>query len=366
MAKRHVRRRRRPAAFMEPPDAARAVNLQYVSDILPGIRRRRAGSGFSYTGPDGLPVRDRPTLKRIRALAIPPAWTDVWICPVPDGHLQATGRDAKGRKQYRYHRRWHAVRDETKYERMQLFASTLPRIREQVQQDLARPGLPREKVLAIIVGLLETTFIRVGNEEYARQNNSFGLTTLRTRHVKVEGGAVHFRFPGKSGKKHAVRISDRRLAQLVRRLRDLPGQELFQYLDDNGEPQPINSSDVNRYLRDIAGQEFTAKDFRTWYGTLLAARHLAGRPEITIGVPGRSAMLEATREVAVHLGNTPGICRKCYIHPAVLEAHQNEELYQLWLAECSRDGDRSELTAEEATLLRFLQAAQPLLLPAQH
>jgi DNA topoisomerase-1 len=350
---------------MEPAEAARAADLRHVNDGQPGIRRRGTGRGFSYVGPDGRPVRDRETLIRIRALAVPPAWAEVWICTTPNGHLQATGRDARGRKQYRYHPRWRTVRDETKFERMQLFGGTLPRIRDRVQEDLDLPGLPRNKVLAIIVSLLETTFIRVGNEEYARSNGSFGLTTLLNRHVQDDGPALRFRFPGKSGKNHAIRVTDRRLVRLVKRCRELPGQDLFQYLDESGEPQPITSSDVNDYLREISGQEFTAKDFRTWAGSLLAARHLAGLEPLELGVHGKSEMLQAAELVASHLGNTPSICRKCYIHPAVLEAHQDEALYQLWLVEQARDGAESQLTEEEAALLRFLAAAQSVTPSAQ-
>jgi DNA topoisomerase-1 len=344
--------------FMEPAETARAVALRYVSDSLPGIRRHRSGKGFFYTRSDGSRVTDRPTLTRIRALAVPPAWKEVWICPSPNGHLQATGRDAKGRKQYRYHARWRAVRDENKYERLQLFGECLPRIRARVEEDLARTGLPREKVLATIVRLLETTFIRIGNEEYVRSNGSFGLTTLRNRHVRVEGSSIRFRFPGKSGKPHAVRLTDRQLARLVKRLRDLPGQELFQYLDEAGEPQPVDSADVNDYLREISDQEFTAKDFRTWAGTLLAARHLALLEPLALGAHGKTAAVEAAKHVAEHLGNTPAICRKCYIHPAVLQAHLDEDLNQIW-RDCQEAGgpEAAGLTAEESALIRFLAAA---------
>ena len=346
--------------LLNPAQAARAVSLRYVSDTMPGIRRNRSGRGFSYEKPDGTLVKDAETLARIRTLAIPPAWTDVWICPSPNGHLQATGRDARRRKQYRYHKRWREVRDEAKYGRLELFGETLPRIRARVQEDLDRSGLPREKVLATIVRLLESTFIRVGNEEYARNNGSFGLTTLRNRHVQVNGSSIKFRFPGKSGKNHAIRLTDRRLARLVKRCRDLPGQELFQYLDETGEPQPVNSSDVNDYLREISGEEFTAKDFRTWAGTLLAARHLAALEPLELGAHGKSAVVSAAQMVAEHLGNTPAICRKCYIHPAVLNAHLDEDLYQVWLAQQNRNGKESgALSPEEKVLLKFLTAATP-------
>jgi len=340
---------RQPGPFAEPSEAAKAASLRYVNAASPGIRRRRSGTGFCYFAADGALIRDRATLARIRALAIPPAWQQVWICALSEGHLQATGRDARGRKQYRYHPRWRLVREETKYERLQLFGATLPRIRSRVRRDLALPGLPRDKVLASIVRLLETSFIRVGNEEYARANKSFGLTTLRDRHVEISGSSLRFRFQGKSGKAHMVDVSDRRLARLVRRCRELPGQDLFQYLDDEGEPRPIDSGAVNEYLRTIAGQDFTAKDFRTWAGTLLAARMLStGDP------PG---VVETAKAVAEQLGNTAAICRKCYIHPAVLAAHQNPELRELWVRLASGQGRRRGLSREESALLAFLRAS---------
>jgi DNA topoisomerase I len=342
---------------LEPGDAARAASLRYGSDRRPGIRRLRSGGGFRYLTPEGGPVRDRATLKRIRALAVPPAWTDVWISPVANSHLQATGRDGRGRKQYRYHRRWREVRDETKYGRMVLFGSTLPRIRARVKDDLARPGLPREKLLAMIVRLLETTLVRVGNEEYARANGSFGLTTLRGRHVEIEGTSVRLTFRGKGGKTHTVQVSDRRLARLVKRCRELPGQELFQYLDEAGNPQPIDSADVNQYLRDISGEDFSAKDFRTWGGTLAAARALLdsrGRSGARHGA--KCTAKDAVERVARELGNTPAVCRKSYIHPAVLGAYQDPVLRGLWDAK----GDPSApagVSPEEARLLRFLATA---------
>ena len=343
---------RQPGPFAQPSEAAKAASLRYVNDAGSGIRRRRSGKGFSYSLPDGSPLRDRLVLTRIRALAIPPAWEQVWICPLGEGHLQATGRDARGRKQYRYHPRWRRVRDETKYERMLLFGRALPRIRSRLRRDLALPGLPREKVLATIVRLLETSFIRIGNEEYARSNRSFGLTTLRNRHVEISGSTLRFRFQGKSGKSHTVDVADRRIAGLVRRCRDLPGQDLFQYLDESGDPQPIDSGAVNDYLRDISGQEFTAKDFRTWAGTLLAARRLFAREE-------RPTILETAKAVAEDLGNTPAICRKCYIHPAVLSAHQNDQLFDLWGRLREETPSRRGLNKEESALLAFLRAAPP-------
>jgi DNA topoisomerase-1 len=341
---------------VEPAEAARSAALRYVSDDRPGIRRRRSGQGFSYVGPDGRRVSDRATLVRIRALAVPPAWTEVWISPLADGHLQATGRDARRRKQYRYHARWRAVRDETKYGRMLLFGSTLPRIRARVKDDLALPGLPRNKLLAMIVRLLETTFIRVGNAEYAKANGSFGLTTLRGRHVEIEGARVRLNFRGKGGKTHTVQVSDRRLARLVKRCKDLPGQELFQYLDEQGEPQPIDSADVNEYLRLIAGEDFTAKDFRTWAGTLVAARGLMTSVGPDWKGQAKSAVAETIAAVARELGNTAAVCRKSYIHPAVLGAHQDPVLRELWTKGADR-APKAGLTLEESALLCYLEAA---------
>jgi len=279
----------------------------------------------------------------------------VWICPHEDGHLQATGRDARGRKQYRYHRRWHEVRDETKYGRLFHFGSSLSQIRARVDEDLSLPGLPREKVLATIVRLLETTLIRVGNEEYARANGSFGLTTMLEHHVKVEGAKLNFRFSGKSGKSHTIQVIDRRLARLVKRIQDLPGQDLFQYLDDTEEPQPVSSADVNEYLRLIAGQDFTAKDFRTWAGTVLAACYLAGSGAFADGEDTpKSVVTSAVESVAKQLGNTPAICRKCYIHPSVMAAYQDRKLFDRWLKENADVVTLPGLSPEESALLRFL------------
>ena len=349
-------RRARPRTGKPEPEAsARAASLRYVTDDKPGITRRRSGTGWSYRGPDGQLVRDRETLSRIRALVIPPAWTEVWICSLPNGHLQATGRDARKRKQYRYHKRWHAVRDETKYERMLLFGSVLPRIRARRDRDLELPGLPRDKLLAVILLLLEATLIRVGNDEYARTNRSFGLTTLKNRHVEIKGANIHFNFRGKGGKEHAIKVSDRRLARLVQRVRDLPGQDLFQYVDDEGKPQPINSADVNEYLRQIADEDFSAKDFRTWAGTLLAATQLTGSGGADDAALAKPIIARAVESVSRQLGNTPAICRKCYIHPSVLEAYQDRTLLARW--EESLDGAEEVpgLSREESALLRFLR-----------
>ncbi len=336
--------------------AAIAADLRHVSDDRPGITRRRSGRGFSYIAVDGSVVRDTASLRRIRALAVPPAWTNVWICPSPNGHIQATGRDARGRKQYRYHARWNEVRDATKYDRMVQFGGALPTIRARVDEDLARSGLPKEKVLAIIISLLEATVIRVGNEEYARENHSYGLTTMQNRHIAIDGSQMRFRFRGKSGKVHDISLSDRRLARMVQRCRDLPGQDLFQYRDDAGESQPIDSADVNEYLRCIAEQDFTAKDFRTWAGTLLAAEQLVPLRPADPAVPSKEVLVAAIAVVAERLGNTPAVCRKCYIHPAILNAYQDEAEFDRWIA-VSKSGDAPErLSASEAALLRFLRA----------
>jgi len=301
--------------------SARAASLRYSTDARPGIVRRGAGRGFSYRRPDGELVDDPAVIARIRALAIPPAWTDVWICPDPAGHLQATGRDAKGRKQYRYHERWRTGRDDAKFERLIDFARVLPRIRKRCDADLARPGMSREKVLAAVVRLLETTLIRVGNDEYARLNRSFGLTTLRNRHAKVTGTRVRFRFRGKSGREHQVGIRDRRLAAVVRRCQELPGQELFQWVDDDGETHDVASDDVNDYLREISGRDITAKDFRTWAGTVLAYRALRALAPGTDDRSSRRNVVEAVRFTSDRLGNTPAVARRSYVHPAILEAY---------------------------------------------
>ncbi len=306
--------------------SARAAGLRYVCDAAEGIRRRKGRSGFGYMRPDGSVVRDRETLERIRALAVPPAWRDVWICARGDGHLQATGKDARGRKQYRYHVRWREQRDESKYGRLPAFAKALPFIRRRVHQDLALPGLPRDKVLATVVRLLETTLIRVGNDEYARQNDSFGLTTLRERQVRVRGATLQFRFRGKSGVRHNIELSDRRLAKIVRRMQDLPGEELIQYVDDSGVTRRIESADVNAYLKRITGDEFTSKDFRTWAGTVLAVRALRQVKDFASQTQAKRNLAAAIESVARQLGNTTAVCRKCYVHPAVMDAYLDGSL----------------------------------------
>jgi len=309
------------AELDEPEEAARAAGLLYVGDDQPGIRRRRSGRGFTYLGPGGEPVTQPQRLRRIRSLAVPPAWTDVWICPNPRGHIQASGRDSRGRKQYRYHPRWREARDETKYGRMVDFARALPGLRRRVERDLAQPGLPESKVVATVVRLLDLSRIRVGNAEYARDNESYGLTTLKRRHVRVEGERVRFRFRGKSGKDHDVDVRDRRVAAVVRRCQELPGQQLFLYLDDAGEARRIQSSDVNDYLREVTGQDFTAKDFRTWSGTVLAAVELARLGVFENETEAKHRVVEAVRSVAGVLGNTQAVCRRCYVHPAVIDGY---------------------------------------------
>ena len=308
-------------AALDPSLAAHEAGLRYTSDDRPGFRRRRAGRGFTYLDTEGRAITDERELRRIRRLAIPPAWTEVWVSPDPRDHIQATGRDARRRKQYRYHERWRELRDETKYERMLDFAKALPRIRRRVARDMARPQLTRERVLATIVRLLETSLIRVGNDEYARHNSSYGLTTLREKHVRVVGSRVTFRFRGKSGKEHDVDVRDPRVARVIRRLQELPGQELFRYVDEDGEARTLDSADVNAYLREVSGDDITAKDFRTWAGTVQATRELHA---IGIAESARAAkrnITQAVKAVAARLGNTPAVCRRCYIHPAVVQAY---------------------------------------------
>jgi len=336
--------------------AAKAAKLRYVSDTRPGITRIKTRSGFAYRHPDGSKVTDEETLTRIRKLAIPPAYTDVWICPYENGHLQAVGRDARGRKQYRYHARWREVRDDEKYSKMLIFGQVLPRIRERVDQDLARPGMPREKVLAAIVRLLEGTLMRVGNEEYAKTNKSFGITTLRNRHAKVEGGHIRFDFRGKHGIEHHIDLQDRRLARIVRRCQDLPGQDLFQFLDGDGAPHSIESADVNDYLREISGEDITAKDFRTWAATNLAAIALHELEAFDSAAKAKKAIVQAVEAVSKMLGNTPAICRKCYIHPAIFDGYLDGSLVEALKrrAEETLAQPQPGLKAEEVAVLGFL------------
>jgi DNA topoisomerase-1 len=308
--------------------AARAAGLRYVSDARPGIRRIGSGKGFRYIAPNGRVIRDADEIRRIKSLAIPPAYRDVWICPDPNGHIQATARDARGRKQYRYHQAWREIRDAVKYDRMLAFAEMLPRIRESVDGDLESPGLSKRKVIAAVVRLLETTHIRIGNEEYSRVNRSFGLTTLRNRHVEVLGDGVRFHFRGKSGKEHKVRVHDRRLARIVRRCLEIPGLELFEYLDEEGRAHVVDSGDVNEYLREIASSDFSAKDFRTWAGTVTATKLLVARTPCRSEREAKREIQLALAAVASELGNTPAVCRKAYVHPVVLESYRTGLIYK--------------------------------------
>jgi DNA topoisomerase I len=343
-----------PEAVNDPVESAEAAGLRYVSDTMPGIRRRKSGAGFSYVAPDGKTIRNSAELARIRALAIPPAYTDVWICPTPNGHLQATGRDARGRKQYRYHQKWREVRDETKFGRILAFSETLPRLRKQVERDLGKAGLPREKVLATVVRLLDCTSIRIGNDEYARANRSFGLTTLQDRHVEISGANIRFEFKGKSGKSHQVSLSDRRLAKIVRRCQEIPGEDLFQYIDEEGTRQTITSGDVNDYLRDISGQDFTAKDFRTWSGTKLAVAALTAMGTCTSQREIKSNILRAIDSVAEQLNNTRAVCRKYYVHPSVLDAYTAGTMLDI-LQDETKGNLKTQLDAEESAVVWLLQ-----------
>lgn len=313
--------RARRSTVADAVQSAKFAGLVYVNDHAPGIRRLRNGRGFRYVTPQGRALRSRSDLDRIKRLAIPPAWEDVWICQNPDGHLQASGRDARGRKQYRYHPEWRKHRDDAKYEQMLAFAAALPALRRRIAKDLSAKGLSKERVVAAVVQLLEKTFIRVGNEEYARDNKSFGLTTMRNTHVRVSRSTLRFRFKGKAGKLHDITFDDSHLARIVRRCQELPGHELFGYVDDEGKVQDIGSADVNAYLRSATGQNFTAKSFRTWFGTVLAARALQEMPEFASDAHAKRNIGKAVEAVAGLLGNTPTICRKCYIHPAILDAY---------------------------------------------
>jgi DNA topoisomerase-1 len=344
--------------IVDPKDAAESAGLLYVSDEEPGIRRKKAGKGFSFVKPGGAKVVDEATLKRIRSLVIPPAWTDVWICAKPNGHLQATGRDAKGRKQYRYHPAFREVRESSKYEHMMEFAQGLPAIRKAVADHMSLRGLPREKVLATVVHLLETTLIRVGNSDYAKQNKSYGLTTLRDPHVQVDGAELRFQFKGKSGKTWRLQVKDRRVAKIVKACQDLPGQDLFQYLDENGERQTVTSADVNAYLKEITGRDITAKDFRTWAGTVLAAMALAEFESFDSEAKAKKNVRAAIERVSSQLGNTPTICRKCYVHPEVFTSYLEGSLL-LNIRDEVESELREELAGlrpEEAAVLTLLEA----------
>jgi DNA topoisomerase-1 len=335
---------------------AKAAGLRYVDDRSPGIRRRRTHSGFTYTDAGGDPVRDEAEIARIKALAIPPAYEDVWICPHPRGHLQATGRDARGRKQYRYHRQWREVRDANKYESTIAFAKALPALRARIAADLARTAMTRENVLASVVRMLETTLVRIGNENYARDNDSYGLTTLRARHVRIEGAKrIRLRFRGKSGVEHAVTIEDRRLAKTIKRCRDLPGETLFCFIDDEGETQPIASDDVNDYIREAIGDEFSAKNFRTWTATVACAVALEDIGPAATLAEAKEKLALAVSQTAKRLGNTSSVCRKAYIHPVVIETYL--DTLALKLPRASGKTKPNGLDAEERRVLRFLEKA---------
>ena len=335
--------------------AATEAGLRYISDNSPGYSRKENREHFKYLDSHGKPIGDEQRLLRIKRLAIPPAWTDVWICPSPSGHVQATGRDARRRKQYRYHDRWRELRDENKFDRLAEFARTLPKMRRRVAQDIRLPGLPRQKVLATVVRLLERTFIRVGNEEYARENKSFGLTTIKNRHVMVKGDHLRFRFRGKSGRQHEVAITDRRIAKIVSKCQDLPGQDLFQYVSDEGEVGNVTSQDVNDYLREITNENFTAKDFRTWAGTVLAAIALNAQSEFETKKQAKANLKTAICAVARLLGNTSAICRKCYVHPAIVEAYLSRTQIA-GLGQAIENTTRINLRAVECAVLKFLRA----------
>jgi DNA topoisomerase-1 len=344
------------AGAIEPREAAEQAGLHYVSDEDPGITRKKSGRGFAYYLKGKL-LRDETVLKRVRSLAVPPAYHDVWICPDPRGHIQATGRDDKGRKQYRYHPKWSEIRDETKYGRMLDFAQALPDIRARVKRDMNKRGLAREKVLATVVNLLETTLIRIGNEDYAKTNKSYGLTTLRNRHVEVDGPQLRFEFKGKSGKIWKLAVKDRRIAKVVKACQDLPGQNLFQYIDDDGARQVVTSADVNEYLREISGHDFTAKDFRTWAGTVLAAMALREFESFDTQARAKRHVKAAIERVAARLGNTPTICRKCYVHPEIFASYLDGQLVEVVRAEAGKElaDDLENLKPEEAAVLALLE-----------
>lgn len=340
-----------PAATVKA--AAREAGLRYIDDRQPGITRQRRGRHFAYFYPNGSLVRDRHEVDRIRALAIPPAYTHVWISPIANGHIQATGRDARLRKQYRYHKRWSQVRDEAKYQRLIAFGHALPAIRAAVAKDLSLPELPRRKVLAAIVAIMDSTGLRVGNEEYARQNDTFGLTTLRTRHARVSGSTVRLRFRGKTGRQYSIALDDKRLARIVKRCRDLPGEELFTYVDETGALCAVTSDDVNDYLRENAGEAFSAKDFRTWIGTVQCIAALTEPASGHTDVKQRIG--EALASVAERLGNTPAICRKAYVHPAVLETYSRKGRLPAQRGKPAARARAGDLSREERFALRFVE-----------
>ncbi|MBV9046007.1 MAG: DNA topoisomerase IB [Alphaproteobacteria bacterium] len=336
--------------IVDPQVSAAAVGLHYVSADGEGIRRKRAGKGFTYVDARGARITDKATLDRIHKLVLPPAWEDVWICPDPNGHLQATGIDARGRKQYRYNDEFRRHRETAKFEHILVFAQALPAIRERVAADMARKGLPREKVLATIVHLLETTLVRVGNADYAKANGSYGLTTLRNPHVDVAGSALRFHFKGKSGKEWNLQVQDRRVAKVVRACQELPGQQLFEYRDDDGQVRRVDSTDVNAYLKEITGRDITAKDFRTWFGTVAAAIALHERGVGESATASKRTTREVIAQVSARLGNTPTICRKCYVHPEVLACYAGGEL----VLRVRQGTKKHALSPEESAVYRFL------------
>ena len=342
---------------MDPLESAKSAGLRYVTGEGPGIVRRRVGKGFSYLGVDAKPVRDKATLKRIQSLVIPPAWENVWICPSENGHIQAVGRDARGRKQYRYHPRYRQIRDEAKYGRMVAFGAVLPKIRKKVSEDLSAPGLPQHKVIAAIVRFLDETCIRIGNEEYAKSNKSYGITTLKDQHVDVRGDNVHLHFRGKSKQDHDITLRDHRLARIVKQLQDMPGQELFQYRQEDGDYVKVDSADVNGYLREVTQEDFTAKDFRTWHGTGHMAQELATLGPAQSETEAKRNIVEAVRLTAKRLGNRPAACRKYYIHPAILESYVEQTMFEAMKGVPSRSGSSEfQLRAEELVVLRLVEA----------
>ena len=341
----------------EAIEAAEDAGLRYVSDDRTGYTRKAKGDDFEYFDTEGNPIRDEQRLLRIKRLGIPPAWSDVWICPSANCHVQATGRDARRRKQYLYHERWREIRDENKYDRMVAFGKALPKIRRRVAKDLKLSGLPRNKVLATVVQLLERTFIRIGNEEYARDNKSFGLTTMKDRHVEVKGSKMRFRFRGKSGKEHEVDVTDRHIAKIVSMIQDLPGQELFQYVGEDGEIRDVTSQDVNDYLREITGEDFSAKDFRTLAGTVLTAVALNAQEKFENNKQAKKNISTAVKAVAAILGNTPAICRKCYVHPAIFESYLGRQSIDglKQMTEDAIEKEEVDLRSSEAAVLKFLE-----------
>ncbi|UZW57026.1 DNA topoisomerase IB [Sphingobium sp. JS3065] len=346
-------RRTSTDANIDPCKAERSAELRYASDEEPGFTRRPYGKGWRYFDTQGKRIADRGLIERIDRIAIPPAYAEVWICPEENGHIQATGRDARGRKQYLYHPRFREMRDGSKYEHMLEFARSLPGIRKRIDRDMRRRGLPREKILAAIIWLLEATMIRVGNADYARQNRSYGLTTLNDRHVRVDRDEMRFRFKGKGGKQWNLKLTDHRVARIVRQSQDLPGQHLFQYIDEDGERREVTSGDVNAYLREISGSDITAKDFRTWAGTVLTALTLAEFEQADSETAAKRNVQAAMKKVAAQLGNTPAICRRCYVHPIVIDSYLSQTL----MLEASRRGPAG-LRPEERLVLAFLRARQ--------